>query len=142
MGKKGLYSISVVSSLLDVHPQTIRCYERKGLIKPTRTEGNTRLFSDEDLEKIKMILRLSNDLGVNLAGIEVIFNMRDKIQQMEREMIELLRKISQDYQDSLQKKDAENALVPISEARMRIKRFTEMDMFDDFKNAEKDGPKK
>lgn len=129
MGHKGLYSISVVSSLLNVHPQTIRCYERKGLIKPTRTEGNTRLFSDEDLEKMKMILRLSNDLGVNLAGIEVIFNMRDKILQMEREMIELLKSIAEDYQNTMHRKDIENALVPISEARMKIKRFSQMDIF-------------
>ncbi len=129
MAKRGLYSISVVSSLLDIHPQTIRLYERKGLIKPTRTEGNTRLFSDEDLEKIKMILRLSNDLGVNLAGIEVIFNMREKIVQMEHEMIRLLKKITEDYQKTLQEKDVENALVPLSEAQMKIRRFAEIDMF-------------
>lgn len=126
---QGLYSISVVANLLDIHPQTIRCYERKGLIKPTRTEGNTRLFSDEDLDKIRMILRLSNDLGVNLAGIEVIFNMREKILQMEREMIDLLKRIAEDYQSSMQKRDIENALVPLSEARMKIKKFSQMDMF-------------
>lgn len=129
MCAKGLYSISVVSDILNIHPQTIRCYERKGLIKPTRTEGNTRLFSDDDLDKIKMILRLSNDLGVNLAGIEVIFNMRDKILQMEREMIELLKKIAEDYQSTMHKKDIENALVPLSEAKMKISRFSKMDVF-------------
>ena len=77
--------ISVVAEMFDVHPQTLRTYEREGLLRPSRTEGNTRRYSEEDLERIDLILRLTNELGVNLAGVEVILNMRDRMEQMRRE---------------------------------------------------------
>ena len=86
--KRPYYMISVVAEMFDVHPQTLRTYEREGLIRPTRTEGNTRLYSQEDLERIELILRLTNELRVNLAGVEVILNMREQMEKMRQEMAE------------------------------------------------------
>ena len=87
---KGYYMISAVSQKYDIHPQTLRLYEREGLLKPSRTEGNTRLYSDEDLEQLETILALTRDLGVNLAGVEIILNMRRKIEQMQGEVNEFM----------------------------------------------------
>jgi MerR family transcriptional regulator, heat shock protein HspR len=78
--------ISAVAELYRVHPQTLRLYERLGLLKPSRTQGNTRVYTDQDLERLEIILSLSRDLGVNLAGIEVVLNMRDKMMEMERQV--------------------------------------------------------
>src|ERR671910_375648 len=88
MGKgrsKAAYMISAVSEQYDIHPQTLRLYEREGLLKPSRSEGNTRLYTDEDLERLEVILSLTRDLGVNLAGVEIILNMREKMDSMQRE---------------------------------------------------------
>lgn len=84
--RRPLYMISVVAEMLKVHPQTLRTYEREGLLRPSRTEGNTRLYSEEDVERVELILRLTKELGVNLAGVEVILNMRDRMEGMERQM--------------------------------------------------------
>jgi len=84
------YMISAVAQKYNIHPQTLRLYEREGLLKPSRTEGNTRLYSEEDLEQLETILTLTRDLGVNLAGVEVILNMRRKIQQMQGEVNEFM----------------------------------------------------
>jgi MerR family transcriptional regulator/heat shock protein HspR len=81
-----LYRISVVAEMLALHPQTLRVYERKGLIRPSRTTGRTRLYSAEDVEEIRLILRLSRDLGVNLAGVEIILKMRRQMQAMQQEL--------------------------------------------------------
>src|SRR5262249_20121947 len=83
---KAYYMISVVARRFDVHPQTLRLYEREGLLLPSRTQGNTRLYSDSDLETLGFILSLTRDLGVNLAGVEIIFNMRRKMEAMQMEM--------------------------------------------------------
>jgi MerR family transcriptional regulator/heat shock protein HspR len=80
------YMISVVSKAYGIHPQTLRLYEREGLLKPSRTEGNTRLYSDEDLRQLEVILNLTRDLGVNLAGVEIVLNMRRKMEQMQQEV--------------------------------------------------------
>jgi MerR family transcriptional regulator/heat shock protein HspR len=80
------YMISAVAELYAVHPQTLRLYERLGLLKPSRTQGNTRVYTDQDIERLETILTLSRDLGVNLAGIEVVLNMRDKMVEMERQV--------------------------------------------------------
>jgi len=80
------YMISVVARQFEVHPQTLRLYEREGLLRPSRTEGNTRLYSDKDLEVLSFILSLTRDLGVNLAGVEIILNMRRKMEAMQMEM--------------------------------------------------------
>ncbi len=83
---KAYYMISAVSQKYDIHPQTLRLYEREGLLKPSRTEGNTRLYSEEDLEQLETILTLTRDLGVNLAGVEIILNLRRKMEQMQGEV--------------------------------------------------------
>jgi len=87
---KAYYMISAVSQKYNIHPQTLRLYEREGLLKPSRTEGNTRLYSEEDLEQLETILALTRDLGVNLAGVEIILNMRAKIEQMQHEVNEFM----------------------------------------------------
>ena len=87
---KGYYMISAVSQKYGIHPQTLRLYEREGLLKPSRTEGNTRLYSEEDLEQLETILALTRDLGVNLAGVEIILNMRRKIEGMQSEVNEFM----------------------------------------------------
>jgi MerR family transcriptional regulator/heat shock protein HspR len=87
---KAYYMISAVAQKYNIHPQTLRLYEREGLLKPSRTEGNTRLYSEEDLEQLETILSLTRDLGVNLAGVEIILNMRRKMEQMQREVNEFL----------------------------------------------------
>lgn len=87
---KGFYMISAVASKYGIHPQTLRLYEREGLLKPSRTEGNTRLYSDEDLQNLETILALTRDLGVNLAGVEIILNMRRKMERMQKEVNEFM----------------------------------------------------
>lgn len=82
----GAYMIGVVSTRYEVHPQTLRLYEREGLLKPSRTEGKTRLYSDEDLERLEFILNLTRDLGVNLAGVEVVLNLRERMAQAQMEL--------------------------------------------------------
>lgn len=87
---KGYYMISAVASKYGIHPQTLRLYEREGLLKPSRTEGNTRLYSEDDLKELETILALTRDLGVNLAGVEIILNMRRKMDRMQREVNEFV----------------------------------------------------
>lgn len=95
--QKKYYHISNVARTYNIHPQTLRLYEREGLLKPSRSEGNTRLYSEDDLEQLELILNLTRDLGVNLAGVEVILNMRNKIEQIETEVNELLEYIRKEY---------------------------------------------
>jgi MerR family transcriptional regulator/heat shock protein HspR len=83
---KAGYMISAVAELYKLHPQTLRLYERVGLLKPSRSQGNTRLYTDQDLERLEVILTLTRDMGVNLAGIEIILNMRDKMSDMQQQM--------------------------------------------------------
>src|SRR5436190_23223692 len=83
--KGGTYTISAVAAQYEIHPQTLRLYEREGLLKPSRSEGNTRLYTDTDLERLEVILSLTRDLGVNLAGVEIILNMREKMDAMQHE---------------------------------------------------------
>jgi MerR family transcriptional regulator/heat shock protein HspR len=80
------YMISAVSELYKLHPQTLRLYERVGLLKPSRSDGNTRLYTDADLERLEVILTLTREMGVNLAGIEIILNMREKMAEMQQQM--------------------------------------------------------
>jgi MerR family transcriptional regulator/heat shock protein HspR len=83
---KGAYMISAVAEMYEIHPQTLRLYEREGLLKPSRTEGNTRLYTDEDLERLEFILNLARDLGVNISGIAIILQMRERMEEMNRQM--------------------------------------------------------
>jgi MerR family transcriptional regulator, heat shock protein HspR len=84
--RKAGYMISAVAEQFHVHPQTLRLYEREGLLKPSRSEGNTRLYTDDDLERLEVILKLTRDLGVNLAGVEIVLNMREKMSEMQRQI--------------------------------------------------------
>ena len=95
--KKGraAYMISAVAETYGLHPQTLRMYEREGLLKPSRSEGNTRLYTAEDLERLELILSLTRDLGVNLAGVEVILNMRQRMEEMQGEMSEFIRYVEE-----------------------------------------------
>lgn len=88
--------ISAVAELYKLHPQTLRLYERVGLLKPSRSQGNTRLYTDSDLERLDVILTLARDMGVNLAGIEIILNMREKMIEMERQMSEFANVVQQE----------------------------------------------
>jgi len=114
MDKKPLYSISVVSEMLDLHPQTIRQYERLGLVKPQRTEGNTRLYSDEDIERLKFIITLTKDLGVNIAGVDIIINMKEQIEELQNIINKLLVFIKSNAPDlsHVEEKETERAIVP------------------------------
>lgn len=93
---KAAYMISSVAEQYGVHPQTLRLYEREGLLKPSRSDGNTRLYTDEDLERLEVILHLTRDLGVNLAGVEIILNMRAKMAAMQTQIEEFVRGLNQE----------------------------------------------
>ena len=115
-GKGKYYMISVVAKSYGIHPQTLRLYEREGLLKPSRTEGNTRLYSEEDLRQLEVILNLTRDLGVNLAGVEIILNMRRKMEQMQAEMNEFVSHVRQELESASQegwKEKVESALVKL-----------------------------
>ena len=90
------YMISVVSKAYGIHPQTLRLYEREGLLKPSRTDGNTRLYSEADLKRLEVILNLTRDLGVNLAGVEIVLNMRRKMEQVQGEVGEFVSWVRQE----------------------------------------------
>ena len=83
---KAAYMISAVAEQYQIHPQTLRLYEREGLLKPSRSDGNTRLYTDDDLERLEVILKLTRDLGVNLAGVEIILNMRERMAEMQHQI--------------------------------------------------------
>ena len=95
-----VYLISVVAKALNIHPQTLRQYEREGLITPSRTNGKMRLYSQRDIDRINLILRLTRDLGVNLAGVDIILQFKDKIEEMESEIEELKIKLAKAKNDS------------------------------------------
>jgi len=88
--------ISAVAEMYGIHPQTLRLYEREGLLKPSRTEGNTRLYTDEDVQRLEFILSLARDLGVNIAGIAIILQMRERMESMQKEMQEFFTYIQKE----------------------------------------------
>ena len=110
------YMISAVAELYKLHPQTLRLYERVGLLKPSRSEGNTRLYTDSDLERLEVILTLTRDMGVNLAGIEIILNMREKMGEMQHQMEAFTAFVQHELSRGLrsaQQKPPRNALVRV-----------------------------
>lgn len=114
------YTISAVAELYDIHPQTLRLYEREGLLAPSRSVGNTRLYEDSDLERLEIILSLTRDLGVNLAGVEIILNMREKMDAMQREFerfFEYLKSHAGEFSQQVQTFNQTDALIPISRYR-------------------------
>ena len=114
-----LFMISVVSEMLGIHPQTLRLYEREGFIKPRRSGGNTRLYSEEDVEKLELVLRLTRELGVNLAGVEVILSMREQMEQMQREMEETVGQLREELAREIRRREEmRSALVPVRRIRI------------------------
>jgi len=119
-GRAG-YMISAVAELYNLHPQTLRLYERVGLLKPSRSEGNTRLYTEGDLERLEVILTLTREMGVNLAGIEIILNMREKISEMQRQMKAFTEFIQHELSrglHSVQQKPSRDALARVPPPRV------------------------
>jgi MerR family transcriptional regulator, heat shock protein HspR len=115
------YMISAVATIYKIHPQTLRLYERVGLLKPSRSLGNTRLYTDSDLERLDVILNLSRELGVNLAGIEIILNMRDKMGEMHRQMDQFMHFVQQELAPALrsaQTRGSREAIIHIGSPRI------------------------
>jgi MerR family transcriptional regulator/heat shock protein HspR len=112
---KGAYMISAVAEMYGIHPQTLRLYEREGLLKPSRTEGNTRLYTDEDLERLEFILSLARDLGVNIAGMAIILQMRERMEEMQRQIQEFVQYIQQEVltRASAAADPSKGAMVPV-----------------------------
>jgi MerR family transcriptional regulator/heat shock protein HspR len=115
------YMISAVATLYKIHPQTLRLYERVGLLQPSRSQGNTRLYTDQDLERLDVVLNLSREMGVNLAGIEIILNMRDKMSDMQRQMEQFMQFVRQELAPALrsaQTKPSREAIVRVGPPRV------------------------
>jgi MerR family transcriptional regulator, heat shock protein HspR len=112
---KGAYMISAVAEMYEIHPQTLRLYEREGMLKPSRTEGNTRLYTDEDLERLEFILNLARDLGVNIAGIGIILQMRERMEEMNRQMQSFVEYVRSEMLSRFQQAapSAPGAIVPL-----------------------------
>ncbi|MBU1627823.1 MerR family transcriptional regulator [bacterium] len=113
--KEGLFTIGVVSQMLEINPQTLRIYERRGLIDPSRSKGNTRLYSRIDVERVRLIVTLTRELDVNLAGVEVIMNLLERIHSMEKEYGNTVKKIIKRIMGEfdLHTKPEEGALIPL-----------------------------
>src|SRR5437016_5597614 len=113
---KGAYMISSVAEMYGIHPQTLRLYEREGLLKPSRTDGNTRLYTEEDLQRLEFILSLARDLGVNIAGMAIILQMRERMEEMSRQMGDFVRFVQQEITARVGQAHADpsqGALIPI-----------------------------
>ena len=112
---KAAYMISAVSEQYGIHPQTLRMYEREGLLLPSRSEGNTRLYTDEDLERLEVILKLTRDMGVNLAGVEIILNMRARMEAMQQQMGEFITNLNRELASRAAPPPPreQNSLVPV-----------------------------
>jgi MerR family transcriptional regulator, heat shock protein HspR len=112
---KAAYMISAVAEQYQIHPQTLRLYEREGLLRPSRSEGNTRLYTDDDLERLEVVLHLTRDLGVNLAGVEIILNMREKMSEMQRQMESFVSTLNREFAVHARAAEPEkkNSLVPV-----------------------------
>jgi MerR family transcriptional regulator/heat shock protein HspR len=116
-----VYLISVVANMLNIHPQTLRQYEKEGLVTPSRTGGKMRLYSQRDIDKIKMILKLTRELGVNIAGVDIILQLKEKIDSMREEIDELKEKLSQTGNSSI----AKNRSIVTTKSRYEVIIFNE-----------------
>ena len=114
--------ISAVAEQYEIHPQTLRLYEREGLLAPSRSEGNTRLYTDEDLERLEVILKLTRELGVNLAGVEIILNMREKMEAMQQQMEGFVDTLNQELSQRAAHRRGEASIADAGDS----------DQFDDF----------
>jgi MerR family transcriptional regulator/heat shock protein HspR len=124
---KAAYMISAVAEQYAIHPQTLRLYEREGLLTPSRSEGNTRLYTDEDLERLEVILKLTRELGVNLAGVEIILNMREKMEAMQRQIEEFIGTLNQELSQRAAQRpvDNSNSLMPVIQINSVTRASTE-----------------
>ncbi|SPF32331.1 Transcriptional regulator, MerR family [Candidatus Sulfotelmatobacter kueseliae] len=115
---KGAYMISAVAEMYGIHPQTLRLYEREGLLKPSRTEGNTRLYTEEDLQRLEFILTLARDLAVNISGIAIILQMRERMEEMQRQIHEFVQYIQQEVltRATAAADPSKGAIVPVRRA--------------------------
>ena len=120
---KAAYMISSVAEQYEIHPQTLRLYEREGLLKPSRSDGNTRLYTESDLERLEVILHLTRDLGVNLAGVEIILNMREKMCQMQVQIESFVETLNQELSHRVPSKAANaqraTMLIPLIDVKRR-----------------------
>jgi MerR family transcriptional regulator, heat shock protein HspR len=116
---KAAYMISAVAEQYQIHPQTLRLYEREGLLAPSRSEGNTRLYTDDDLERLEVILKLTRELGVNLAGVEIILNMREKMAAMQRQIEEFVSQLNRELTERAapRAEPSAHSLIPVIEMR-------------------------
>jgi MerR family transcriptional regulator/heat shock protein HspR len=111
---KGAYMISAVAEMYEIHPQTLRLYEREGLLLPSRSDGNTRLYTDEDLERLEFILNLARDLGVNIAGIAIVLQMRERMEEMNRQMQGFVDYVRTEMLTRMQQQQPGSGLVPVA----------------------------
>ncbi|MCR4941958.1 MAG: helix-turn-helix transcriptional regulator [Campylobacter sp.] len=119
-----LYLISVVAKVLSVHPQTLRQYEREGLVEPSRTDGRMRLYSQKDVDRVKMILRLTRDLGVNLAGVDVILQLKERADELENQVKQLQEKL-EEY--------SQNGTIPSKKSLVKRKSNFDLIFYDESK---------
>lgn len=120
--RKTGYMISAVAETYQIHPQTLRLYERLGLLQPSRSEGNTRLFTNEDLDRLEVILTLTRELGVNLAGVEVILNMREKMEKLQLQVDEMIAFVRENVSKNMAG-EMRNSLVRVPGSKIvRMKR--------------------
>ena len=118
---KAAYMISAVAEQYDIHPQTLRLYEREGLLAPSRSDGNTRLYTDEDLERLEVILKLTRELGVNLAGVEIILNMRAKMTAMQQQIEEFVSQLNSEIsRREMPRESSQNSLIPVVQAKTPV----------------------
>ena len=124
---KAAYMISAVAEQYQIHPQTLRLYEREGLLAPSRSEGNTRLYTDDDLERLEVILKLTRELGVNLAGVEIILNMREKMAGMQRQIEEFVYTLNHEFTVRARKtaEEPQHSLIPVIQMTSLASRETE-----------------
>jgi MerR family transcriptional regulator/heat shock protein HspR len=119
--RRAAFMISAVAEQYQLHPQTLRLYEREGLLKPSRSEGNTRLYTEDDLERLEVILKLTRELGVNLAGVEIILNMREKMAEMQKQIenfvSSLNTEISQRASRPSERASQSSSLIPVIQVR-------------------------
>ena len=125
-GRAELFTISIVSKMYDVHPQTLRLYERERLLIPHRSEGNRRLYSREDLQRLKIILSLTRDLGVNLAGVEIILGMSERMRTLQQQVQEFVTRLHQEVMREAAQQGAGEMPIPVRMTSTKLARVKEV----------------
>jgi MerR family transcriptional regulator/heat shock protein HspR len=129
---KAAYMISAVAEQYAIHPQTLRLYEREGLLAPSRSDGNTRLYTDEDLERLEVILKLTRDLGVNLAGVEIILNMREKMEAMQKQVEGFIDNLNHEISErvAVNRPNEDRSLMPVLHINQLVRTEKRVSLFD------------